>query len=123
MNIAETRHTVVETWGSAWSEPDEKRRLELLGRAAAPTCTYMDPNTELTGHVAISGYMAGFQESAPGARFVTTGFRGTTIAAACSGTWWTAMARCFHPASAPACSMSRADFCRWWASSMPDHRS
>lgn len=75
MAIVETRRATIETWASAWSEPDERRRLDLLGQAAAGTCTYMDPNTELMGRAAISGYMAGFQESAPGARFVTTGFR------------------------------------------------
>lgn len=75
MDIVETRLTTIETWASAWSEPHEQRRLDLLGQAAAATCAYIDPNTELAGHAAISGYMAGFQESTPGARFVTTGFR------------------------------------------------
>lgn len=75
METSASRRATIETWASAWSEPDERRRLELLGRAAAPACAYMDPNTELTGHAAISDYMAGFQASAPGARFVTTGFK------------------------------------------------
>lgn len=75
MSIIETRRTTIETWAMAWSEPDEKQRLDLLGLAAAPACTYMDPNTELKGHAAISDYMAGFQATAPGARFVTTEFR------------------------------------------------
>lgn len=75
MDIVETRRATIETWASAWCEPDEQRRLALLGEAAAATCAYMDPNTELAGHAAISAYMAGFQESAQGARFVTTAFR------------------------------------------------
>lgn len=75
MNTTETRRATIEIWASAWSEPDAQRRLDLLTQAAAPSCTYMDPNTELSGLAAISGYMAGFQESAPGARFVTTVFR------------------------------------------------
>lgn len=74
MDIAKTRRSTVETWASAWSEPDETRRLDLLGRAAAQTCAYCDPNTEVSGHADISGYMRGFQDSVPGARFVTTGF-------------------------------------------------
>lgn len=75
MDIAVTRRATIETWASAWSEPNEAKRLDLLKQAAAPGCAYLDPNTELTGLTAISGCMAGFQETAPGARFVTTGFQ------------------------------------------------
>jgi SnoaL-like domain len=75
LDTATIRRNIIETWASAWSETDEKRRLVLLKDAAAPSCAYMDPNTELVGHAAISIYMAGFQESAPGARFVNTDFK------------------------------------------------
>ena len=75
MNLAETRRATIETWSRAWSEPDARRRLDLLAQAAAETCTYMDPGADLAGHAAISGYMRDFQVSMPGARFVTTGFR------------------------------------------------
>lgn len=75
MNTNSTRRAMIETWAQAWSEPDEARRIELLRQAATPDCTYTDPNVELAGHTAISTYMAGFQESAPGARFVTTAFK------------------------------------------------
>lgn len=75
MDIVASRRATIENWVSAWSEPNERHRLELLGQAAAATCAYMDPNVELAGHAAISGYMAGFQESVPGARFMTTAFQ------------------------------------------------
>lgn len=75
MDTATSRRAVIETWAQAWSEPDENRRLDLLQQAAAPTCAYTDPNVEIAGHAPISAYMAGFQESAPGARFVTTAFK------------------------------------------------
>lgn len=75
MDTASARRATIEIWAQAWSEPDETRRLDLLRQAAAPTCSYTDPNTEIAGHGPISAYMAGFQESAPGARFVTTGFK------------------------------------------------
>lgn len=75
MNTTSTRRAIIETWAQAWSESDEARRIELLRQAATPDCAYTDPNVDLAGHTAISTYMAGFQESAPGARFVTTAFK------------------------------------------------
>lgn len=75
MTTLETRRHTIETWARAWSEPNERKRLDLLAQAASTECTYIDPNTQLSGHEAISEYMAGFQESAPGARFVTVEFR------------------------------------------------
>lgn len=42
----------------------------LTGTSEALCCL-----TELAGYAAASSYMAGFQVSAPDARFVTTGFR------------------------------------------------
>lgn len=74
LDTVDMRRATIETWTTAWSEPDEQRRLGLLGQAVAPICTYTDPHTDLVGYAAISGYMGGFQESAPGARFVMTGF-------------------------------------------------
>lgn len=74
MDTTTTRRATLETWAIAWSEPDEARRLDLLRQAAAPSCAYTDPNAEIEGHASISAYMAGFQQSAPGARFVNTAF-------------------------------------------------
>ena len=74
MHTTNSRRATIETWAQAWSEPDEARRLGLLRQAAAPSCAYADPHAEIEGHASISTYMAGFQQSAPGARFVNTAF-------------------------------------------------
>lgn len=74
MDATNTRRANVETCAQAWSEPDEALRLGLLRQAASPSCAYADPNAELEGHASISAYMAGFQQSAPGARLVNTAF-------------------------------------------------
>jgi len=71
---AEHRRLIVDTWSAAWSEPDENRRRDDLRRTASAACVYTDPHVALAGHEAISAYMGQFQGSAPGARFVNTGF-------------------------------------------------
>jgi hypothetical protein len=75
MDTTSARRATIENWAQAWSEPDGAHRLGLLQQAAAPSCTYADPNVEIEGHASISAYMAGFQQSAPGARFVNTAFQ------------------------------------------------
>lgn len=56
------------SYSASWSMP-EAERLERLAEVASPDVTYTDPHISLAGIAAFSDYMAGFQESAPGAGF------------------------------------------------------
>lgn len=59
-------------YASAWSTPDEKKRISILEKHLAPSVVYTDPETQATGYQELSDYMAQFQEGFPGRRFVVS---------------------------------------------------
>lgn len=55
-------------YSAIWSAPAEQRGVELAA-CLADDATYCDPNGLVEGRQALSGYMGGFQEGAPGCTF------------------------------------------------------
>jgi hypothetical protein len=68
MNIQEA----VDTYGAAWGEEDESKRLELLERAWADDGVYTDPQSRAQGREALSQLISGFRRQAPGMSIVAT---------------------------------------------------
>lgn len=66
--------TVWETYVQAWKTPSEKERKSLFIQVLAEDNTYTDPQVEVSGHDALSDYMAQFHEQFPGCYFETTYF-------------------------------------------------
>ena len=60
--------SALDTFFSAWSEPDAVRRAELIQEAIAETFVYSDPRsgTRLSGIEAVSHYVGAFSANAPG---------------------------------------------------------
>jgi len=63
-----TPETLWNRYAAAWSTADADRDGELRA-CLADDFTYCDPNGLLSGHDALSAYMAQFQASVPGGRF------------------------------------------------------
>jgi hypothetical protein len=63
-----------EIYTSSWSETDADKRVKMLGQSVHPDYTYTDPNLHAEGYKQLTDYMAEFQKSAPGGKFVTTKF-------------------------------------------------
>jgi SnoaL-like domain len=59
----------VDTYLSAWSEPDADRRDALVRQVWAPDGTLTDPPLAAAGHEGISGMHAAMQGQYPGHRF------------------------------------------------------
>ena len=55
-------------YSAIWSAPVDTRGVELAA-CLTEDATYCDPNGLVKGQQALSGYMGGFQESAPGCSF------------------------------------------------------
>ncbi|MDF1854040.1 hypothetical protein [Pseudooceanicola sp.] len=49
-----TLNEVVDTWLSAWSEPDEATRLELLRKTVLPDIRYISPTGDVVGHEGVN---------------------------------------------------------------------
>src|SRR5580704_5666747 len=57
---------VVTTYGSAWNEPDEAARRQLLESAWADHGTYCDPTANVEGREALVAHIGAFQVAMPG---------------------------------------------------------
>ncbi|GAB3865007.1 hypothetical protein GCM10029963_76360 [Micromonospora andamanensis] len=69
----DTRLTrVVDTYLSAWSEPDPVRRLEMIAGCWVDDGALVDPPLDGRGHAGISTLMATMQQHYPGHAFVRT---------------------------------------------------
>jgi hypothetical protein len=66
--------TTWKTYATSWKTTSEAERLALLERTLERGCRYIDPQTDVTGHPALSASMAEFQAQFPGFEFVTTQF-------------------------------------------------
>jgi hypothetical protein len=62
----------IDTYCSAWSEPDPARRLELLRASCVEDVVYLDPRGESDGIEALSATIARILAGRPGARVVRT---------------------------------------------------
>ncbi len=60
--------TLWKRYAAIWSLDVDARSTELTA-CLSPEIVYCDPNGTIEGQVALSEYMGGFQDSAPGARF------------------------------------------------------
>lgn len=60
--------TLWNRYAAIWSLGADARAAELAA-CLTPDVVYCDPNGRIEGPTALSGYMGGFQDSAPGARF------------------------------------------------------
>ena len=63
------RHHVIAAYFDAWNETEDDKRRELIKRAWADECRYVDPLADATGHEAIDRNVAAVQEQFPGHRF------------------------------------------------------
>ena len=61
--------TTVDTYLSAWTEPDADRRAELIAQAWAEDGSLVDPPLTGEGHGGISDMAAALQQQFPGHRF------------------------------------------------------
>jgi hypothetical protein len=57
---------VVTAYGSAWNEPHEAARRQLLESAWADHGTYCDPTAKFEGREALVGHIGAFQAAMPG---------------------------------------------------------
>lgn len=64
--------TVIDNYLTAFAEPDENVRRELVGRCFAPDATLADPPFEATGHDQLVATFGGVVEHYPDHRFVRT---------------------------------------------------
>ncbi len=64
--------TLIDRYCEAWSEPDAKRRAELVSAVWAEGATYSDPTVQLTGADALLAHIEGFRAALPDARIVRT---------------------------------------------------
>jgi len=61
--------TTVDTYLSAWTEPDANRRAQLIQQVWAADGRLIDPPLAAEGHTGISDMMAALQGQFPGHRF------------------------------------------------------
>ena len=66
-----TKETV-EAYMSAWNEPDEAKRRQLLEGCWADNGTYTDPMSDVAGRDALVTLITGFQQQMPGASISLT---------------------------------------------------
>ena len=57
---------VVTAYGSAWNEPDEGARRQLLESAWADDATYCDPTANIEGREALIAHIGALQVAMPG---------------------------------------------------------
>lgn len=72
--MRDTREQTWKTYATSWKTTSEAERLAVLARTLEQGCRYIDPQTNVTGHPALSAAMAAFQTQLPGFEFVTTQF-------------------------------------------------
>lgn len=63
---------LVDLYCEAWSEPDAKRRAELLSAVWADGATYSDPTAQVTGTDELLAHIERLRATMPGVRIVRT---------------------------------------------------
>ncbi|MCW3022416.1 MAG: nuclear transport factor 2 family protein [Conexibacter sp.] len=64
---------LIDTYISAWNEPEPDRRRALVGEAFTTEATYLDPMMSGAGADAIAAMIGAAQQQLPGHRFVLAG--------------------------------------------------
>jgi hypothetical protein len=67
-----TLEETVDLYCSAWSEPDQEKRLAILQDVLTPGASYIDPRTDVKGHEAVAAHIERVLSTRPGARVVRT---------------------------------------------------
>ena len=67
-----TLETLIDTYCSAWNEPDAGRRRGLLAAVWGDGAAYTDPRVHAVGAEALCEHIGRIQERRPGARVVRT---------------------------------------------------
>ncbi|HVM53945.1 MAG TPA: nuclear transport factor 2 family protein [Acidimicrobiales bacterium] len=65
--------TIIDTYFAMWNEADRDARLDLIARAWAPECHYVDPLSDVEGHEALADMVDGVRAQFPGATLQRTG--------------------------------------------------
>lgn len=63
---------LIDRYCAAWSEPDARRRAELLAEVWAPNATYTDPRVHASGSAELLAHIEKILAQRPGARVVRT---------------------------------------------------
>lgn len=63
---------LIDRYCAAWSEPDERRRTELLDAVWAAGASYTDPTVHAVGAAELLAHIAKVQARRPGAQVVRT---------------------------------------------------
>lgn len=72
-DVPMTEHeTLIDCYLTAYGEPDEATRADLIARAFAPDAVLADPPFAATGHEELSATFAAVQEQFPGHTFART---------------------------------------------------
>jgi hypothetical protein len=64
--------SLIDRYCEVWSEPDERRRAELLASVWGPQATYTDPSVHAANAEELLSHIATVQSRRPGARVVRT---------------------------------------------------
>lgn len=64
--------SLIDRYCEVWSEPDERRRLELLASVWSPQATYTDPSVHAANAEELLSHIAKVQARRPGARVLRT---------------------------------------------------
>lgn len=64
---------VLQTYGSAWNEPDAAARDCLIARSMSENAIYVDPTIDARGNAALSEAIGKFLAAMPGAELLPTG--------------------------------------------------
>jgi len=63
---------LIDRYCEAWSEDDERRRLELINSVWAPGATYTDPTVHAVGASELLAHIARVRAKRPGSKVVRT---------------------------------------------------
>ncbi|MBO6900769.1 MAG: hypothetical protein JJ864_05425 [Rhizobiaceae bacterium] len=63
-----TPEEVIDTYATAWGEPDPGRRKAILEQVLTPGCTYTDPRVHAANPAELSDHIGRILPSRPGAK-------------------------------------------------------
>lgn len=70
--LAVDASSLIDRYCDVWSEPDERRRVELLASVWGPQATYTDPSVHAATAEELLSHLTKVQARRPGARVVRT---------------------------------------------------
>ena len=72
MTDGDALELLIDTYCSAWNEPDPQKRADILAGVWAEDATYTDPRADTAGIAELSAHIAKIQAGRPGAKVVRT---------------------------------------------------